>query len=115
MNQLHYQTVTFKINQAAADRLNDVNSLERLLYQLAKLAGLRVLAQTQYQFQPQGHSLAIILAESHLALHTWPEYQRGYITLTSCCQLTQAMLIAMQQLICEQLVASEVNYLEQQI
>lgn len=115
MNQPHYQTITFKISQANSDRLNDVACLEQLLYQLATLAGLQVLTQDQYQFQPQGYSLALILAESHLALHTWPEYQRGYITLTSCRQLTQAMLIAMQQLICEQLVASEVNYLEQQI
>ncbi|MDI6815488.1 MAG: adenosylmethionine decarboxylase, partial [Dehalococcoidales bacterium] len=40
-------------------------------------AGARVLGESFHWFHPQGVSGMVIIAESHLFIHTWPEY--GYV------------------------------------
>ena len=35
--------------------------------------GLTIVGERFHQFEPQGVTGAVILAESHLAIHTWPE------------------------------------------
>ena len=42
-------------------------------------SGLNIVGEVFYQFQPQGVTGAVLLAESHLAIHTWPE--EGFVTV----------------------------------
>ncbi|MEO8303085.1 MAG: adenosylmethionine decarboxylase [Betaproteobacteria bacterium] len=42
-------------------------------------AGLTVVGDAFYQFEPQGVTGTVLLAESHLAIHTWPE--RAFVTV----------------------------------
>lgn len=42
-------------------------------------AGLTIVGERFHQFEPQGVTGAVILAESHLAIHTWPE--KGSVTI----------------------------------
>jgi S-adenosylmethionine decarboxylase len=42
-------------------------------------AGLTIVGERFHQFEPQGVTGAVILAESHLAIHTWPEL--GAVTI----------------------------------
>ena len=47
--------------------------------QLTREAGLSVVGAGFHQFQPQGATGTLVLAESHVAIHTWPE--SGWVTL----------------------------------
>ena len=51
---------------------------ERCLAAVEK-AGLTIVGDRFHQFEPQGVTGAVILAESHLAIHTWPE--KGSVTV----------------------------------
>jgi S-adenosylmethionine decarboxylase proenzyme len=42
-------------------------------------AGLTIVGDAFYQFEPQGVTGTVLLAESHLAIHTWPEF--GFVTV----------------------------------
>ena len=42
-------------------------------------SGLTVVGDSFHQFEPQGVTGTVLLAESHLAIHTWPEY--GFVTV----------------------------------
>src|SRR6201984_3007766 len=42
-------------------------------------AGLTVVGDRFFQFTPQGVTGTVLLAESHLAIHTWPEH--GFVTI----------------------------------
>jgi len=64
--------------------LNDLNLLEELLQSAAKEAGATVLEKYFHHFSPQGVSGAVIIAESHLALHTWPEYGYAAVDIFTC-------------------------------
>jgi S-adenosylmethionine decarboxylase len=58
----------------AADLLRDAQSLESLLRRAARSAGARVLDSRFHTFGTgQGVTGVVLLAESHLSIHTWPE------------------------------------------
>lgn len=59
--------------------LNNLEYLKEALVSAAEKAGAAVLANTFRQFEPQGVSGIVVIAESHLSLHTWPEY--GYVAV----------------------------------
>jgi S-adenosylmethionine decarboxylase proenzyme len=65
--------------------LSDADALQTLCTQAATAAGLSVVGQLFHRFTPApgqtqtGLTGVLLLAESHLALHTWPEL--GVVTL----------------------------------
>jgi len=57
--------------------LNDIDFLKGALLAAASECGATVLGESFHQFNPQGVSGVMVIAESHLFIHTWPEY--GYV------------------------------------
>jgi S-adenosylmethionine decarboxylase len=47
-------------------------------------SGFTILGFIEYNFKPFGYSVLWLLAESHLAIHTFPEENKSYIELSSC-------------------------------
>ena len=54
--------------------LDDPGRLEALLKDACRETGATVLSCHSHQFEPQGVTVAIILAESHATIHTYPEH-----------------------------------------
>lgn len=46
--------------------------------------GFHILDVTEHHFKPQGYTCLYLLSESHFAIHTFPEYGKSYIELSSC-------------------------------
>lgn len=80
----HNYTYTFDISQANPTRLNTETICQKIVSHLIEVAGMTELQSLTHRFTPQGISVVTLLAESHIALHTWPELGTGYITLTTC-------------------------------
>jgi S-adenosylmethionine decarboxylase proenzyme len=59
-----------------AARLDDAEALETSLREAALAAGARVIQAAFHHFAPHGVTGFLLLEESHLSIHTWPE--RGY-------------------------------------
>ncbi len=66
------------------DTLNNVQKLEEILLHAAKLANCTIINSFFYHFTPQGVSGTVVIAESHLNIHTWPEYNYAAIDLFTC-------------------------------
>ena len=64
--------------------LNDPKYLQEVLCQAARLAGATIVSQTFHQFNPHGVSGVVIISESHLTIHTWPEYGYASLDLYTC-------------------------------
>ena len=62
-----------------ARRLNDIDHIDSVLRRCAEAAGATLLHVHLHRFQPDGVSGVAVLAESHIAIHTWPE--AGYAAL----------------------------------
>lgn len=57
-----------------------VENFERILQD----AGFGLLNFMEHRFEPQGYTAIWLLAESHFAIHTFPEEGKTYIELSSC-------------------------------
>jgi len=55
------------------------DALRTLCLDATASAGLTIVGESFHQFKPQGVTGTVLLAESHLAIHTWPEY--GFVTV----------------------------------
>ena len=53
--------------------------LRALCLRLAEASGMTIVGDRFFQFEPQGVTGTVLLAESHLAIHTWPEH--GFVTI----------------------------------
>jgi S-adenosylmethionine decarboxylase len=56
--------------------LNDLELIREALVEAVKAGGATLIDLCTHQFSPQGVTATATLAESHIAVHTWPEY--GY-------------------------------------
>ena|SRR5271157_4661859 len=65
-------------------KINDLAFLERVMIEATKLSGANILTHFFHQFNPQGISGVIVIAESHFAIHTWPEHGYAAVDLFSC-------------------------------
>ena len=64
--------------------MNDVAAIERDMVEAAKEAGATVINSTFHHFSPYGVSGVVVIQESHLAIHTWPEYGYAAVDLFTC-------------------------------
>ncbi len=64
--------------------LNDLSFLKSTMLKAAEEAGAMVLGESFHQFNPHGVSGAVIIAESHLFIHTWPEYGYAAVDIFTC-------------------------------
>lgn len=67
-----------------AEVLNDVSIIERSMIEAAQIAGATVINSTFHHFSPWGVSGVVVIQESHLAIHTWPEYRYAAVDLFTC-------------------------------
>ncbi len=65
-------------------KLNDVSYIETALIQAAKSSKATLVSQNFHKFSPYGVSGVIVIAESHIAIHTWPEYNYAAVDIFTC-------------------------------
>jgi len=61
------------------DRIDDPDVVRAVLRGAASAIGSEPLGEAFHRFSPQGVSGVLLIAESHLSCHTWPE--RGYVAV----------------------------------
>lgn len=66
------------------DALNDPAQIERLMNEAARLSGATVVQSVFHTFSPHGVSGVVVVEESHLAVHTWPEHSYAAVDYFSC-------------------------------
>ena len=64
--------------------MNDVARIESSMVAAAEKAGATVINSTFHHFSPYGVSGVVVIQESHLAIHTWPEYGYAAVDLFTC-------------------------------
>lgn len=62
----------------------DIESLERIMVKCANLIGATIVESCFHEFSPWGLSGVLVIAESHIAVHTYPEFNTIQIDLFTC-------------------------------
>lgn len=66
------------------DVLDSVEEIRNAMVKAAELSGATVINDTFHHFSPFGVSGVVVIAESHLAIHTWPEHKFAAVDLFTC-------------------------------
>ncbi len=64
--------------------LNDETRLLTVVTDAAKEAGAHVLQASVHRFSPMGCSVVVILKETHISIHTWPEFGFAALDIFLC-------------------------------
>ncbi len=64
--------------------LNNIELIEKMMVDAATECGATVVEKKFHMFNPYGVSGVVIISESHLAIHTWPELGYAAVDLFTC-------------------------------
>ena len=64
--------------------LDNLEFLIQLLVDSALLCGATILDKSYHKFEPQGVTIILLLAESHISIHTVPEKGEAYVDVYTC-------------------------------
>ncbi len=78
----HQTTVDFY--GCKSNKINSCEFIEQTLLKAAKILKLTVVNTTIHSFSPIGVSGVIVIKESHIAIHTWPEHNYIAIDFFTC-------------------------------
>jgi S-adenosylmethionine decarboxylase proenzyme len=70
--------------QCNSDILKNVEKIEDSMLTACSLARATIVRHTFHEFSPFGVSGVVVIAESHVAIHTWPEYNYAAVDIFTC-------------------------------
>lgn len=76
--------ILLNLEGCKAEALENKESVENVMLKAASYAGLHVLSRHAHQFEPSGVTGFLLLSESHLSIHTWPEHGSAAIDIFCC-------------------------------
>ena len=94
------------------EAINSLDIVKASMVEAAKRAQATIVDVVFHEFNPFGISGVVVIAESHLAIHTWPEYRYAAADVFSCGETLQPQ-VAVDYLV-EQLGATRSSVVELQ-
>lgn len=56
----------------------------KVLDKVVERLGMNFIDKVYYEFQPEGLSVIYLIKESHIAIHTWPEFNLVDVEISTC-------------------------------
>ena len=72
-----------------AAALSSVTKVQDAMLKAARAADATIIDSIFHHFKPYGVSGVVVIAESHFAIHTWPEHQYASVDLYPCGERTR--------------------------
>ncbi|NDY72506.1 adenosylmethionine decarboxylase [Desulfobacter hydrogenophilus] len=76
--------ITIEYYDCASNVLLDKDGVESILLKAARESGATIISSSFHQFEPQGVSGVVIIAESHFTVHAWPEHNYAAVDIFTC-------------------------------
>jgi S-adenosylmethionine decarboxylase len=94
------------------EKLNNPDRIKQEMVAAALEAGAEIRETVFHQFSPQGVSGVVVISESHLAIHTWPEFGYAAVDVFTCGQTVDPWVCCnylKQQFTAENMTAREIK------
>ncbi len=88
-------------------QLDDPAYIEQTIQEAVRAGGFTLIHCYVHQFSPQGVTGSAVLAESHIALHSWPEYGTLFVDVATCSGMDRTR--AAFDLICKRFAPSRIE------
>lgn len=76
--------VLLELRDCNAAKLDDLPYLKDTMMNAAVETGATIIGEIFHQFAPQGVTGVVAIAESHLCIHTWPEFGYAAVDIFTC-------------------------------
>ena len=73
-----------ELNECNPKLLNDLDFIRQALLSTAHDVGATVVGESFHRFSPQGVTGILAIAESHISIHTWPEFEYAAADIFAC-------------------------------
>ncbi|MGH7708211.1 MAG: adenosylmethionine decarboxylase [Vulcanimicrobiaceae bacterium] len=73
-----------ELSGCAPQTLTDVERVQAIMVSAAKEANAEILKVAFHRFQPHGVSGVVVIQESHMSIHTWPESGYAAVDFYTC-------------------------------
>ena len=73
-----------ELKDCNAEVLKDLGKVKETMVSAAKEAKATIIDVSFHEFNPFGISGMVVIAESHLSIHTWPEYAYAAVDIFTC-------------------------------
>ncbi len=83
MNALGIQ-ILLDLKQCDRNVLDDMPYIREALVTVAEETGATIVGQSFHKFDPVGVTGILAIAESHISIHTWPEYGYAAVDIFTC-------------------------------
>lgn len=67
-----------------SNKINDVEFIESSFLAATKASGATIISHNFHKFSPHGVSGMVVIAESHISIHSWPEYNYAAVDIFTC-------------------------------
>ena len=64
--------------------INDKQYIENIMLKAAEVGNATIVGSNFHRFNPYGVSGVVVIAESHLSIHTWIEYKYVALDVFTC-------------------------------
>jgi S-adenosylmethionine decarboxylase len=66
------------------EALKSIDLIRETMLSAARVANATIVGVSFHEFSPFGVSGVVVIAESHLSIHTWPEYRYAAVDIFTC-------------------------------
>lgn len=67
-----------------SDKINDVEFIESSFLSAVRTSKATIISHNFHKFSPHGISGVVVIAESHVTIHSWPEYNYAAVDIFTC-------------------------------
>ncbi len=83
--------IIVELSNCDANIINDLVEVKKILIKASLLANAEIKELAFHRFSPQGVSGVVVIAESHISVHTWPEYGYAALDIYTCGDKTEPL------------------------
>ncbi len=73
-----------ELKECDSDLLDDLDRVRGVMMRAAAESGATIVGEMFHKFEPIGVTGIIAIAESHIGIHTWPEYSYAAVDIFTC-------------------------------
>lgn len=73
--------------------VNSEDKIKTIIGEIAALARVTIVSEQYHSYEPYGITGIAIVSESHISLHTWPEYDYLGVDIFSCKEFDEKVII----------------------
>ena len=84
MNKALGRHMLLELYDCPLEILNNIQQIEDILVNVVDRVNATLISKSFHQFSPYGVSGVVVIAESHITIHTWPEHKYAAIDVFTC-------------------------------